>query len=76
VSDVLDLLPELKRRQDRHQALRLRIDRRARELAARVQEAYFRAMVFEIYAGRLAEELVPFWEPIAGDVSPRHEKRA
>jgi len=68
-AELLDLLPELRRRRDRRQALRLRLDRRARELARRHQETYFRAMLFEIYAGRLADEAIPFWEPLSGNDS-------
>jgi hypothetical protein len=62
----------LKRRQDRHQVLRLRIDRRARELAARYQADLFRAMLFDLYSGRISEEALPYWEPLTGGIGQRH----
>lgn len=50
------------------QNLRLRINQRARELAARDQERYFTAILWEIYRGELDPEIIPFWEPPAGGV--------
>jgi len=61
---------------DVRQDLRLRIDRRARELAARDQERYFRAMLFEVYRGTLDHDIVQFWEPLAGDVGRANLKGA
>ena len=75
-ADLLDLSAEFGRRRDRRQALRLRIDRRARELAERDQVRYFRAMVNDLMHGRLAEELVPYWEPTTGGVGLPHQRGA
>lgn len=64
-------LPDLdrrRRRQDVCQALRLRIDRRARELAQREQERYFKAILFDVYRGALHPELIAWWEPLTGGV--------
>jgi hypothetical protein len=66
MAEVKDLSAEFRRRQDRRQSLRLRIDRRARELAARDQAGYFKAMVAELYLGRINEGDVDTWEPVRG----------
>jgi hypothetical protein len=63
------LLGEFRLRRDRRQALRLQIDRRARELAARDQARYFQAILFDVYRGKIAPELVPYWEPLTGDIA-------
>lgn len=68
MGNVLDLLPEFKDRRDQRQSLRLRINRRARELAERDQERYFRAMVFAVYSGKVDAELIHWWEPLDGAV--------
>jgi hypothetical protein len=77
-------LPGLSRRQtarvlrvmDIRQDLRLRIDRRARELAERDQARYFRAILFEVYSGKLDPEIIQFWEPLAGGVGVPERKGA
>jgi hypothetical protein len=70
VGNVIDLpiLANIERRRDRRQALRLRISRRARELAQLDEERYFKAILFQVYRGELDPQLVQFWEPLAGDV--------
>ena len=60
------LTGEFRRRRDRRHELRLRIDRRARELAAADQVHYFRAMIAELYLGRLDESDVERWQPVRG----------
>jgi hypothetical protein len=74
MGDVLDLLGVLKVRRDKRQALRLRIHRRARELAERDQADYFHAMVAEIYTGRLPEEAIAFWTPIKGEIVAPYQR--
>jgi hypothetical protein len=66
MAEVEDLSAEFRRRRDRRQALRLRIDRRSRELAARDQAGYFKAMVAELYFNRLDEGDIERWEPVRG----------
>lgn len=81
MGDVLALPPlnaeelaRYRRYQAVRQKLRLRIDRRARELAERDQERYFRAMLFDVYRGAIDPELVPWWEPLAGAVGAPQRK--
>jgi hypothetical protein len=79
VSNVCDLpitFADVERRRDRRQALRLRISRRARELAERHEEIYFKAILFQIYRGTLAEDLIPYWEPIDGGVGAPNGREA
>jgi hypothetical protein len=66
MAEVKDLSAEFRRRRDRRQSLRLRIDRRARELAARDQAGYFKAMIAELYFNRLDENDIERWQPVRG----------
>jgi hypothetical protein len=62
--------------QAEHRRLRFRIDQRARELAARDQERYFRAILWDVFRGDLDASLIPFWEPVAGGVGVPERKGA
>ncbi len=68
MSNVVDLPTQFKERRDRHHALRLKINQRARELAELDQERYFLAMLYEIYCGKIDAELLPYWQPLKGEV--------
>jgi hypothetical protein len=47
-------------------SLRRRILRRARDLALLERQRYYKAMVAELYLGRVSEEDIELWTPMVG----------